>query len=386
MAASKLKPLAIYRQSTLAGFEVCARRTRFAIERGDDDYALGWVDTSGDVGQVLHAVTAEIINTLRDPRNPEPQMPTQEAVEVMYEVYGAMDIVLPVDDLDALRWMVLSFCEIKWPTSRIATVEQRLTLELVCPDGVTRTLKGQPDAVLFDPPDGLIIPDWKSGMGRPGKPRDESAIVRDEDGEIALVIGKKYLSERGHFQLDTYGLLALKGRLDDGTMISPTADRVTLREYNLRWGDKRQATLGREELEHVERQLADHMMKLDRAISEGPKSKLWSPRLGAHCLRQCPVARSCPIPKEMRGTGALETQADADREAKLYVRGKTMYEQASARLKPWQEAGNPPGRVNDREEARWGPERDAWKAKGGGRSFGVWPVDTNGNGAGDGGA
>jgi hypothetical protein len=189
MAASKLKPLAIYRQSTLAGFEVCARRTRFAIERGDDDYALGWVDTSGDVGQVLHAVTAEIINTLRDPRNPEPQMPTQEAVEVMYEVYGAMDIVLPVDDLDALRWMVLSFCEIKWPTSRIATVEQRLTLELVCPDGVTRTLKGQPDAVLFDPPDGLIIPDWKSGMGRPGKPRDESAIVRDEDGEIALVIG-----------------------------------------------------------------------------------------------------------------------------------------------------------------------------------------------------
>jgi hypothetical protein len=43
-------------------------------------------------------------------------------------------------------------------------------------------------------------------------------------------------------------------------------------------------------------------------------------------------------------------------------------------LKAWQEAGNPPGRVNERDEVRWGPAPDAWMFKGGGRRFDIWPA------------
>ena len=42
--------------------------------------------------------------------------------------------------------------------------------------------------------------------------------------------------------------------------------------------------------------------------------------------------------------------------------------------------------MNDREEVRWGPDVDAWMTKGGGRKFAAWPVETNGNGAGNGGS
>jgi hypothetical protein len=386
MAASKLKPLTIYRQSTLAGFETCARRTEKALELGDDFGPTGWVGSSGELGTVMHAVLAELLRTLY--RTGEIQAPTQEAVEITYEVYRGMDIVLPAEDRRALVQMVLGFCRLKWEPHNILALEERLTLEVECPDGKSRVLKGQPDIIIADPPHGLIVGDWKSGMGQPREPRDKSKIIQQPDG-IELVTGLPYLSERGHFQLDTYGVLALLGRKDDGSMIAPTAEYVTLREYHLRSGKVREATLSREEAtEHPLRMLGVHMMKLDQAISEGAKSKLWTPRPGSHCLKQCPVARSCPVPKEMRGTGALETQADADREAKLFVRGKAMHEQARERTKAWQEQGNPAARVNEREELRWGPDVDAWMTSGGGRKYDVWPVDMNGNGngAGDGGS
>jgi hypothetical protein len=93
---AKLKPLAIYRQSTLAGFEICARRTRFALELGDDFGPTGWVGSAGELGTVMHAVLAELLRTLY--RTGEIQAPTQEAVEITYEVYRGMDIVLPAED------------------------------------------------------------------------------------------------------------------------------------------------------------------------------------------------------------------------------------------------------------------------------------------------
>jgi hypothetical protein len=378
MARPKLQPLTEYRQSLLAGFETCARRTRFSLQV-DGDYPTGWVESTGELGTAFHAVAAEMLRTMY--RQGETQMPTEEAINVLRETYAAGDIVLPTEDRHTLRGLVLGFCAFEFIPTRIVALEERLTLDVPGPDGVLRTVKGQPDLIMMDPPDGLVIVDWKSGKGKPKKPRtpDEGQVVKEGDREI--VYGKRYLSERGHFQLDTYGLLALKGRRDDGSMLMPDAQRVTLREIHLRSGEERVATLGLAELEHIEPDIGDHMAKLERAISEGPKSKLWSPRPGSHCSRQCPVERSCPIPREMRGSGALATQAQADAEARAATRAGARYDQTRDRLKAWEEAGNPPGRVNDREEWRWDPP-GAWVAKGGGRKFGLYPAaNGNGNGA-----
>jgi hypothetical protein len=383
----------VFRQSLLGGFEVCPRRTRFALQ-APDDLALGWVESTGDLGTAFHSVAAAILRTMH--QHGEDTIPHEEAIVIMREVYAAGDIILPTEDRHTLRQLVLRFVAIPFPANRIAigangepAIEQRLTLEVHCPDGEVRTLKGQPDLIMIDPPDGLMVFDWKSGKGQPKKPRDPLKVIKSEDTGNELAIGKEYLSDRGHFQLDTYGLLALMGKLDDGTMLSPGARRVTLRELHLRSGQVRQATLTIEEVkEHVLQQIADHLMKIDRAISEGPKSKLWKPRGGSHCLKQCPVSRSCPVPPEQRGIGALSTQAQADREAQIFAVWEGKSAQARERLKAWQEANNPPGRVNGRTSAKrsaGGLTRKPSTVKGGGRGFKIWPAAyrANGNGASD---
>jgi hypothetical protein len=367
----------VFRQSLLGGFEVCPRRTRFALQ-APDSLALGWVESTGDLGTAFHSVAAAILRTMH--QHGEDTIPHEEAIVIMREVYAAGDIILPTEDRHTLRQLVLRFVAIPFPANRIAigangepAIEQRLTLEVQCPDGEVRTLKGQPDLIMIDPPDGLMIFDWKTSKGQPKKPRDPLKVIKSEDTGNELAIGKEYLSDRGHFQLDTYGLLALLGRLDDGSMLSPGARRVTLRELHLRSGQVRQAQLDLDDLEHVEQHIADHLMKIDRAISEGPKSKLWKPRPGSHCLKQCQVTRSCPTPPEQRGIGALSTQAQADREAEIFAVWEGKSAQARERLKAWQEANNPPGRVNERESVRWGPDPDAFLTKGNGRGFKIWP-------------
>lgn len=353
----------VFRQSLLASFEKCPRRTRFAIEAGEDS-TTGWVEASGDLGKAFHAFAAEYFHTLY--RQGEQQMATEEAVNVMREVYERGDIVLPADERDALTGMVLGFCEHKWMPERILALEKRLTLDVACRDGEIRTLKGTPDMVIADPPHGLLVLDWKSGKGQPKEPRQKP------EGGDTVIEGKQYLSERGHFQLDTYGLLVLKGVMDDGGLIAPGAQYVTLKEYHLRSRKIRMATLRREELEHIEFEIADHMVKLDRAIFEGEESGLWRPRPGAHCAKQCPVAMSCPVAAEQRGDGAIDSDEQADVTAGVYVVAKAQYTQAASQLKAREEAGNRPGRANEREEVRWDPPGSAL-VKGGGRKFGLYP-------------
>lgn len=387
-----------FRQSILAGWETCPRRTMHDL-LSPDDSLRGWVDTSGLLGTAFHAFAAEYLRTLHkygharlgDPDD-EHGGGTEEAMAIMREVYDGLPFTLNTQDRHTLRMLVLKFTRIPFPPSRIAladnghpAIERRLTLDVECKDGVTRTLKGQPDLILLDPPNGLIIRDWKTGQGRPKDPRDRDKVIVSEKTGNELVVGRKYLSDRGHFQLDVYGLLALKGRLDDGTMLSPLARRVTLQEYHLRSGQVRQATLEWDDLEHVEHDVEAHLRRLDDAIGEGDGSELWAPRPGSHCLRQCPVARSCPVPLEQRGVGAFESQDDADAAAAMVARWEAVRDQELSRLKEWNLAGNPPGQPNAREAYRWGPEPDAWKEKGGGRSFKIWPaVNGNGNGGQDG--
>jgi hypothetical protein len=300
------------------------------------------------------------METLKKPDvQPAKNMATEDAVNVAREVYNGVPWVLDSEEYEALIGMAVRFCEFPWDVRRIACQEEPLRVDLPCPDGEVRTLKGAPDLIMFDPPHGLIIYDWKTGKGQPKSPRK-----KEEEG--AAVEGKQYLSDVGKYQRRVYGTLALHK--------FPSARYAIMWEVPMRFAKfgPRYARLDRSELEHVEPWIAGHMMKLDRGLREGPRSEVWEAKPGSQCFH-CEAARSCPVPPGLRGVGAIESQTDADIEARRYARGRAMVEQAVERLKPWQEAGNPPGRPNDREEARWGPDADAWRERGGGRKWGLWP-------------
>jgi hypothetical protein len=348
-----LKPLPAYRQSLVTAHAICPRRTRFALQ-GRGDYATGYTESSADLGTVFHAVAAEILRTLKAAG--EQQIPTQEAMEVMFEVVANGSIVLPPDERDDLRWLVLKFCDLRWNPHRIFAIERRLSTEVAGQDGVLRTFTGQPDVILAVPPDLAVLYDLKSGRGQPKAPRKPP-----EPGEV--VVGKQYLSDRGHAQLDSYGLLVMREW--------PTVfHRVALHEVHMRSGQIREAFLTRAELEHVERQIGTQMQQLERGIMEGPRSELWRPKAGAHCARQCPVSRSCPIPREQRGLGVLDTPAQADAEAARFMAVDGLRGQMRDALKAKHEAGYSP-RTPDGLEFRWrqDPKNPAR------RNFGAWPPE-----------
>jgi hypothetical protein len=347
-----LTPLTEYRQSLLRGSTVCMLRTMKTLTV-PENLPLGWVEHYGDLGTAWHAYMKTYFETLAT--QGEVQMPTQEAVEILYETLVQMPFSLPVDAMDDLRGMALGFCDHKWNPRMLksAVFEEDIRAGVPCLDGVTRVLKGTPDVLMFDPPHSLLIIDAKSGRGRPKGPR-----IEPEAGEI--VEERKWLSDM--FQGDTYSLL--------GLYAYPSVQRVTFREYHLRSGQVRQSTLSREQLEHVERKLAVLMMQLDRAISEGEDSALWRPRPGSHCARQCPVARSCPIPQEMRGDGAMVSQEDADAGAGRLSVLEGERKALIGQLKAW---GEDPMHslpaANEDEVAGWKPPQ------GKGRKFGLWKRD-----------
>lgn len=341
-----LPALTKYRQSLLRSFETCPRRTRFGLEL-PGDLTTGYTEASADLGKAVHAVNAEILRTLH--QHGEEYMPTQEAVEIMYEVLVRADYVLPADEREALLGMTLWFVSKPWDTRRILGLEKRLSTEIACQDGVMRTLTGQPDLLVAAPPSTIIIVDYKSGWGRPKQPMKTPA-----EGEV--VSGKQYLSDRGHYQLDSYGLLAMRQY--------PAVQEAVLRELHLRTGEVREAVLRREELEHVERELGLQMMLVERGIAEGRDSKVWKPRPGSHCLRQCPVARSCPIPTEQRGDGAVDDDSDADAQAERFAVVDAQRQQLRARLKAYHEQTGYAAQVGDGKVMRW-------KGEVGDRSFGM---------------
>jgi PD-(D/E)XK nuclease superfamily len=317
-----------YRQSRIRSFTECPRRCVL-----DTEWTAGLVGESAALGSALHAVVAEILRTLK--AKDEPQMPTQEAVEVMYEVIAAGTWVLSPESLDWLLQMVLKFCEYEIQPSRILAIEELLTADICCPDGEVRTLSGTPDLLVADPgrPPGIAIEDWKSSLGVPRSPR-----VAPPEGEP--IVGEVYLHEGGHTQLRIYGYLALKRY--------PRAQYVTLRQRNLRWGGPpREASITRDDLEHIERQIGLLMMQLDEALREGEGHELAAPRPGPWCASRCAVARSCPVPREMRGLGVLETPADAAAEAERWTMIRALDKQMRAALKVWVESTDTPVPVGD---------------------------------------
>jgi PD-(D/E)XK nuclease superfamily len=339
------------RQSLLRSFYECPLRAVNEIE-----HTAGNVGESADLGSALHAVVAEVLRTLC--RTGEAQMPHQESVEVLYEVVNAGPWVLSPESHDWLRQMVLNFCELEIRPERILRIEEQLSTAIVCPDGVTRILTGTPDLLVADPgdPPGVVIEDYKSSLGVPRNPRSMPA-----EGEP--IVGEQYLHEGGHTQLRIYGLLAMR--------TYPRVQFATLRQRNLRWnGPPREASITRDQLEHVERQVGLLLMQVDTARNGDPLG-LVRPRPGAWCARRCPIARACPVPAEQRGVGALETDEMADAEAARFVVVDGLRKTLLAALKARYEATGRPMLTGDGRALAWNG--------GAGSAFQIIEVDHNGD-------
>lgn len=347
-----------YRQSTLRSYTACARATVLASPE-----TTGTIGSTADLGSALHAVIAEILRTLA--RGGEAQMATEEAINVMREVVAAGPWVLTAEDycgtrnLDGTReqpglvQMVCNFALERWLPSRFMAIEQRLSMDILCPDGELRLLTGTPDLVIADPPDGVVLVDHKSGRAKPPTP---TGLPEGEP-----IRGIDHLSEGGFTQLAIYSALAMNEW--------PRIKRATLKEVNWRYGGPpREATITRDDLEHVLPFIGDLMMKVDRGLREGDGSEFAKPRPGKHCDTRCSVKRSCPVPAEQRGLGAIDSDAAADAEAKRWAVLKVLHPDMREALKAYHEETGYCPVVSDGLVARW-----KQKTNGKGRDFGVFP-------------
>jgi hypothetical protein len=272
------------RQSLLAHFDQCPLATRFDLE--------GAPYTGGDAarGIVFHHFAAKYLGAIKEMR--EKKMPQAEALEVLYECESQVDVPdlehvhVPMSEREVLRIAALKFCEHELSWDRIVFIEKRFYAKVryVDSDGVMveRVITGKPDVVIADPPDGIIIPDWKTTRSPPPRPAKqvEGEQFRDDP-----------LSPEGYFQQQTYGFLGFRNL--------PKVERITLREFYPLAGESRNATLYRYQLEHIERNVGLTAQEIDRALAGGHDSPLWVAQAGRHC-RYCPRPMDCPIDRDGR--------------------------------------------------------------------------------------
>lgn len=298
------------RQSLLATFDSCPLQALFEMR-----HAWNVTTHPAAVGILFHRFAAEALKTLQATGNR--QIPTQEAMEILYEVMLQRDVPeydrvhVPSRELPKLRLAVLKFSKDQsFSIERLVAVERRLFAEIpvVTPDGGidTRTFSGQVDALSFDPPDGAIILDWKTGWSLPPEPRFE-----EEEFAWSETEAQRRLSWQGYFQQRAYGLLVLKAYSN--------LERVTLREVYVLRNQVREATIYRADLEHVERELGWLIQGLDRAIMAGPKhagtgnaKDPWPTSPGKQCS-YCPKPHECPVDPDYRTEGAIKDADDAAR-------------------------------------------------------------------------
>lgn len=302
------------RQSVLRAFDACPQAGVWALE---DD---GWSTPEQALGTVFHAVAEAMLTQMRETGGDDQMIPTDAALTIMHEVCtDAMVPHLSDRQMRDLSIMVLQFSAQKWDAERIIALETGLSADIVCPDGETRTLTGRPDVLIADPPGGMIIVDFKSGWGKPPEPRDGNWDRED---------GRPYLSERGVFQLDTYGYMAMRNY--------PAVEECTLREFHARRNVIRQATLRRDEMEHVEHRLGILLQRFADTMAERRDPE---PRPGAWCKAMCPRISECPIQhREMRRTGSIDTIDHAYEVADRYVVQYAQVGRDAAALKAWLDA------------------------------------------------
>lgn len=279
------------RQSSIAKFDNCALSLLFSTlspARQPSNIAA--------LGTLFHRWVGWAIEHMRG--HGETEMPIDMALEKLIEVVAQHDtepedvVHLPMSEIKWLRVAVVQWCKGgRFNASRVLSVEERLRGVIYVPDGsggfYERVITGKPDVIVADPPDGVIVVDWKAGWAPPAKLGREDQEARDVGGSDR----EEKLSDQGFAQQVIYGILILQNY--------PAVQRVTLREAYVRHGEYREATIDRYNLERLTDIVGAVIAQIDRAFDAGADSPLWLPTAGPHCA-MCAAVRLCPL-KEWEG-------------------------------------------------------------------------------------
>lgn len=298
------------RQSVLSKHDDCPLSSLLEVK-----FASGWNTHPQARGTIFHRFAAECLREMR--RQKSETIPVQVAEAILIDVCRQREVPpeeivrVPIRQMPELRMAARKFAKDNaFSVGRIIDIERRLAAPLtyVGPGGqlITRTLTGQLDALLYEPPDGAIVIDWKDTWALPPVPkeRDPEEFV-GEDDEL------RGISYHGYFQQRFYGWLVMK--------TYSNVNRVTLREFYARKTKARKATITRDRLPEVEEELGLLAGAFDVAMMSGEppfpygwwptpdggreldieRLGHWKPQPGRHC-GFCARARDCPIEEDTR--------------------------------------------------------------------------------------
>jgi hypothetical protein len=221
---------------------------------------------------------------------------------------------LPMAEIKDLVWVVKKWAhDNEWDVNHLVSIEDRLGARVSYPNPhggyVERLLSGKLDAVFLDPvdPSHAVVLDWKDTWALPG-PTD--------------------VSFEGYFQQRWYGWLVMRNYR--------SVQKVTLREFYVRYSEPREATIWRDDLDQIEGEFAAIAERFDRAFDE----KLWTPTPGKWCS-YCALPQRCPIVPDVRQAGRITDAEQAKRVAAQLVVGQEVSRQARAALQSWAERHGP---------------------------------------------
>jgi PD-(D/E)XK nuclease superfamily len=394
------------RQSTMGQFDNCALSALFDLE--------GYAFTTSEQarGIIYHRFAGKVLKTLWETGNTT--MPVAEALQILHEACAQRDVPdrdlvwVPTRERRLLRtaaimlvWNPVERALRPFGVDRLIPdgIELRLDAPVRYPESrpclacggegdcdrcggwgreltgamVERVVTGQLDALLADPPDGMVVLDWKTTRKAP--PRYEG----EHRGERGRVDGSRVdagLSYLGYWQQRTYGLSVLRN-------MPEYIYRVTLREvYPLDLNaqgnmEVRTSTITRDDLPRIEEELATVAELVDRGLMSGSDSNVWKPQPGVHCSF-CRAPSRCPIEPEARGAGRITSKAEAERVGAEAIVAKQVLDHGKAALKEWVSVYGP-------VEAKWAKGRQCWRfkapASGKGRgTFGVFVPEASDRG------
>lgn len=364
-----------YRQSLLANFDDCRLSAMFGLEGGGK-----YTNDAQARGILFHRAAAKILREMRAKKIVK--MPVERGLEILYEVCRQRDVpdhevVLPsARERRTLRIVMIKFCyENEFGMKRLVDVEKRMSTTVTYPDPVTgeavvRTITGQPDAILGNPPNeerrtaGATILDWKTTRKAPPEGPKRDGTKKGDHWD-----DPDHLSYHGYFQQRFYGLL--------GLITYPSLDFIELREFYPFEGVARYGMVTRNDMESLVEEFTTLVELLDRALRKGSESDLFVPSPGKHC-GYCSAPTRCPLTAIDRAwEGGVGTWAEAKQLAAEYVQAKYVKDGAHDALKAWVEAHGPiPVKyAKARMELRWRNNKT-----GGGRTFGVWVPDESDRG------
>lgn len=375
-----LTALPAVRQSLASSYDDCPLSAYFEMR-----YAQGWSTTPQARGTIFHRTMAEILRTMQAQN--ATTIPRREALEILIEVCRQRDTPLdeivrvPMSQMPELRMAVDKVAkDNQFSVHKIVDIEKRLTAQIpvMGPDGDTymRTVSGTLDALLYDPPDGAVVLDWKDTWALPPEPKDAETHGYDDE-EL------KGLGYHGYFQQRVYGVLVM--------LNYSNVNRVTLREFYPRKTAVRKATLARHQIPDVVQELGILIGQLDQALMQGAPNLqpgadglvdfdalgYWRPQPGRHC-GFCNRPTACPIEEEVRvaNGGAVSERTAATWAARMLVAEKIRHT-AREGLKGLIDAGAPPVPV------RWAKGRQVigWFETKRGRRFGFYTPDDSDRGA-----